>query len=125
MNRRAPMDSDKSNNPYASPNGAPVSLPAGAAVAPSYRWIIYVHVLGVVTCGLFSYLDRHGGLDILPAPIVSVLFLPAVLTLFLCPLVVLGAMLSRRLRGRQAIAVCVAEITIESAQLVALLPAVS
>ena len=39
------------------------------------RCVIYLHVLGAVLCGLFSYLDQHRGLGRLPQPLVGILFL--------------------------------------------------
>lgn len=89
------------------------------------RWVIYVHVVAVGGTTLFSHLDQQRGLDMLPAYVAGAVFLPMVLCLFLCPLLVLGVTVSGRLRGREAVMVCLAEIIVECAQWFSLLPAVS
>ncbi len=89
------------------------------------RWVIYAHVVALGGTTLFSYLDQQRGLDMLPAYVMGALFLPMVLCLFVCPLLVLGATVSGRLQGREAVVVCLAEIIVECAQWFSLLPAVS
>jgi predicted secreted protein len=88
------------------------------------RCVIYSHVLAVVICGLFSYMDRSGGLNKLPEVVVAIPFLPALLAIFVCPPLILGAIMSGRLRGRDAAMVFVVETIVECAQFFALLPAV-
>jgi hypothetical protein len=88
------------------------------------RWIIYSHVLAVMICGLFSYMDRFGGLNKLSEAVVAIPLLPAVLALFACPLLILGVIMSGRLRGGNAAMLFVAETIVECAQFCALLPAV-
>jgi hypothetical protein len=87
------------------------------------RCVIYAHVLGAVLCGLFSHLDSHGGLEGLG--LANIVFLPALLSVYACPLLIFGAVCSGRLGRWEVARVCCAEVGIECGQLLALLPAVS
>ncbi|MEN6493925.1 MAG: hypothetical protein ABFD16_06505 [Thermoguttaceae bacterium] len=84
------------------------------------RCVLYAHVLGTVFSGLFSYLDQQRWY-VLPA----IVFSPAFLSLFVCPLLILAAVISCRLDRRDAAVVCAAEAYIECSQMLVLLPAVS
>ena len=84
-----------------------------------------MHIFAVAICGLFSHMDQTRTLDKLPEIIVAIPLLPALLALFVCPLLVLGIVISGRLRGYSAVMALVAETVIEFVHFLALLPSVS
>jgi hypothetical protein len=91
------------------------------------RWVIYTHVIAVGVCGLLSYYDRHGGMGQLPIALLALLYplgVWAILSLFAYPGLVVGAILSGRLRGVNAAITFGLEAVIVVAQLIAFLPLV-
>jgi hypothetical protein len=97
----------------------------GARASSFVRWVIYSHVFAVMICALFSHMDHIRAIDKLPEAVIAIPLLPSLLGLFVCPAIILGMMISGRLRGRDAVMVFVAEIALECAQFFVLLPAVS
>lgn len=119
------------DNPYASPTSDDDSTDRvdrkrdGGRARCFVRCVIYSHVLGIVICGLFSYWDRYGDSRAIPDVVAGLLLFPSLLTLFVCPLLVAGAVISGALRGRDRVLACVVEGGLVGSQLFALLPAVS
>lgn len=88
------------------------------------RVLIYTHVLAVGICGLFSYLDRHGGFECdMPMQIIVVpIFSWATYSLFIYPVIIIGILISGKLKEIDIVITFILEAIITFAHIIAFLP---
>jgi hypothetical protein len=101
-----------------------VDVRRGLSARGFLRCVIWAHVLAAASCALLSHFDIERMYTGLPCLVTLILMPFALLSLFACPVLVLGALWIGRLPAQQWLLAILAEILITNGQLFVMLPMV-